>query len=96
MPDTAQVLIGRTAMLLPHVKSTELLLEVDEWTGFKRHFSHLKSGDVNKDKTLVLTAILAMLSTSAWPKWSNPALRPSPSCRGCKSGTFATIHTRRH
>lgn len=44
---------------LPHVKITELLLEVDEWTGFTRHFTHLKSGDLAKDKNLLLTTILA-------------------------------------
>ncbi|MBN0809827.1 Tn3 family transposase, partial [Pseudomonas aeruginosa] len=38
---------------------TELLLEVDEWTGFTRHFTHLKSGDLAKDKNLLLTTILA-------------------------------------
>ncbi|MFG0742193.1 Tn3-like element TnAs3 family transposase, partial [Providencia sp. TYF_10] len=41
VPDTAQALIDQTAMVLPHVKITELLLEVDEWTGFTRHFTHL-------------------------------------------------------
>jgi TnpA family transposase len=46
-------------MILPHVKITELLLEVDEWTGFTRHFTHLKSGDLAKDKNLLLTTILA-------------------------------------
>ena len=46
-------------MILPHVKITELLLEVDEWTGFTRHFAHLKSGDLAKDKNLLLTTILA-------------------------------------
>ena len=59
VPDAAQALINQTAMLLPHVKITELLLEVDEWTGFTRHFTHLKSGDLIKDKNLLLTTILA-------------------------------------
>jgi len=59
VPDTAQALIDQTAMILPHVKITELLLEVDEWTGFTRHFTHLKSGDLAKDKNLLLTTILA-------------------------------------
>ena len=59
VPDTAQALIDRIAMLLPHVKITELLLEVDEWTGFTRHFTHLKSGEPSQDRNLLLTAILA-------------------------------------
>jgi TnpA family transposase len=59
VPETAQTLIDQTAATLPHVKITELLLEVDEWTGFTRHFAHLKSGDVAKDKSLLLTTILA-------------------------------------
>jgi len=59
VPDAAQTLIDQTAMLLPHVKITELLLEVDEWTGFTRHFTHLKTGDAARDKTLLLTTILA-------------------------------------
>jgi TnpA family transposase len=59
VPETAQALIDQTAMSLPHVKITELLLEVDEWTGFTRHFTHLKSGDLAKDKNLLLTTILA-------------------------------------
>ncbi|MHB1180412.1 MAG: Tn3 family transposase [Sulfuricella sp.] len=59
VPEAAQSLIDQAAMLLPHVKITELLMEVDEWTGFTRHFTHLKSGDMAKDKTLLLTTILA-------------------------------------
>lgn len=59
VPDAAQRLITQSAMLLPHVKITELLLEVDEWTGFTRHFTHLKTGDTAKDKALLLTTILA-------------------------------------
>ena len=59
VPDTAQRLIDQAARILPHVKITELLLEVDEWTGFTRHFAHLKSGVLAKDKNLLLTTILA-------------------------------------
>ena len=59
VPDAAQVLIDKTAMILPHLKITELLMEVDEWTDFTRHFTHLKTGDTAKDKTLLMTTILA-------------------------------------
>ena len=59
VPDAAQALIDQTAMLLPRVKITEVLMEVDQWTGFSRHFSHIKSGYTAKNKTLLLTAILA-------------------------------------
>ena len=59
VPEAAQTLIDQTTMLLPHVKITELLLEVDEWTGFTRHFTPLKTGDGAQDKTLLLTTILA-------------------------------------
>ena len=59
VPDGAQALIDQTAMMLPHVKITDLLLEVDDWTGFTRHFTHLKSDKLSEDKNLLLTAILA-------------------------------------
>ena len=59
VPDAAQALIDQAAALLPHVKITELLMEVDEWTGFTRHFTHLKTSDTAQDKTLLLTTLLA-------------------------------------
>ena len=59
VPDAAQIFIDQTSMCLPHVKITELLLEVESWTGFSRHFTHLKTGDTAKDKTLLLTAVLS-------------------------------------
>ena len=59
MPDEAQALIDQSAMLMPHVKITELLLEVDEWTDFTRHFAHLKTGDAAADKTMLMTTLLA-------------------------------------
>lgn len=58
VPDEADALMRQAYGLLPRVKITELLLEVDEWTGFARHFTHIKSGESASDKTL-LTAILS-------------------------------------
>lgn len=34
-------------------------MEVDQWTGFTRYFRHIKTGEAAKDKTLLLTTILA-------------------------------------
>lgn len=59
VPDAAEALIAQTALMLPRVKITELLMEVDAWTGFTRHFTHLKTGETTQDKTLLLTTILA-------------------------------------
>jgi len=59
VPDEAEVLMQQAYSLLPHLKITELLLEVDSWTGFTRHFKHLKSGAETDDQHLLLTTILA-------------------------------------
>ncbi len=59
VPKEAEGLMHQAYALLPHIKITDLLLEVDNWTGFTDHFTHVKSGEVAKDKTLLLTAILA-------------------------------------
>ena len=48
VPQAAQNLIEQIAASLPHVKITELLLEVDNWTGFTQHFTHLKSGEISQ------------------------------------------------
>ncbi|HEY3268383.1 MAG TPA: Tn3 family transposase [Armatimonadota bacterium] len=40
-------------------KITELLLEVDGWIGFSRHFTHLKTNQPAQDRSLLLTAVLA-------------------------------------
>ena len=59
VPDEADRLIQRVSGLMPHVKITELLMEVDEWTDFTRHFTHIKSGVAAADKEVLLTAVLA-------------------------------------
>jgi Tn3 transposase DDE domain len=59
VPEEADQLIRKAYALLPGVKITELLLEVDDLTGFTRHSTHLKSQEVSKDRILLLTAILA-------------------------------------
>jgi TnpA family transposase len=59
VPDEADALMQKAYGLIPHVKITELLMEVDGWTDFTRYFTHIKSGDTANDKTLLLTVILA-------------------------------------
>ena len=50
VPEEADALMRQAYALLPHLKITELLLEVESWTGFTRHFTHLKSGAAAEDQ----------------------------------------------
>jgi TnpA family transposase len=59
VPEAAKRLIGQVGMTLPRIKVTELLMDVDDWIGFTRHFVHMKDGGPPEDRTLLLTAILA-------------------------------------
>jgi len=59
VPEEVDVLMRQAYAALPRIKITDLLVEVDAWTGFTEHFTHLRSGEVVKDRLVLLTAILA-------------------------------------
>jgi TnpA family transposase len=59
VPDEAQQLISQTGLLLPRIKITELLMDVDDWTGFTRHFTHFKTSEPAKDRAMLLSVILS-------------------------------------
>ncbi|GHK58202.1 hypothetical protein KPZU09_79380 [Klebsiella pneumoniae] len=87
VPDRAQALIDQTSQLLPRIKITELLMDVDDWTGFSRHFTHLKDGAEAKDRTLLLSAILGDAINLGLTKMaeSSPGLTYA-KLSGCKPG----------
>ena len=45
--------------MLPRPKITEILDEVNSWTAFTRHFSHIKNDITRPDTRQLLTTILA-------------------------------------
>src|SRR5829696_5033924 len=57
--DDAEALAGRLYCMAPVVRITELLAEVDRWTGFGAAFTHLHTGLPADDTRIVLTAVLA-------------------------------------
>jgi hypothetical protein len=59
VPPEADTLTRQAYARLPRIKITDLLVEVDAWTDFSRHFTHLRDGAVAKDRTALLTAVLA-------------------------------------
>lgn len=57
--EEAELLTRQAYGLMPRIKITDLLTEVDSWCDFGKHFTNLRSGDAVSDRALLLTAILA-------------------------------------
>jgi TnpA family transposase len=62
VPEDVERLKKRVYALLPHLPLADLLLEVDNWTGFLRHFTHLTSGDapLGGQKLELVAALMGM------------------------------------
>jgi TnpA family transposase len=58
-PEEAGALTERLYAAVPAVRITDLLAEVDRWTGFSAAFTHLHTGQPAEDPRVVLTAVLA-------------------------------------
>jgi TnpA family transposase len=58
-PEEAEALAERLYGLVPAVRITDLLAEVDRWTGFSAAFTHLHTDLPADNRRVVLTAVLA-------------------------------------
>ncbi len=59
VPAEAEQLITRAGGMLPRVPITDILVEVNNWTGFVDALVHLKTGEPARDTHMLLTVVLA-------------------------------------
>jgi TnpA family transposase len=84
-PPEAESLRDAAYDLLPRIKITDLLLEVDRWTGFCECFTHQRNGQPAENKAALLTTILA--------DGINLGLsRMAEACRGATLRQLAWVH----
>ena len=67
VPDAAEALKWELNSFLPNVHITDLLAEVDGWAGFADKFTHLRTGDMVRNRSAILAAVLAD-ATNLGPK----------------------------
>lgn len=58
-PASAEAFAAKAYALLPHVRITDLLAEVDQWTSMGDRFVHLRTQAPPKNRQALLTAVLA-------------------------------------
>jgi Tn3 transposase DDE domain len=58
-PESAEAFADESYALMPHVKITELLVEVDQWTSLGDQFLHLRTQAPPNNRQALLTAVLA-------------------------------------
>uniref|UniRef100_UPI00402A7CE3 Tn3 family transposase n=1 Tax=Bacillus sp. DX2.2 TaxID=3073452 RepID=UPI00402A7CE3 len=59
VPDGVEEITRLVYELLPRIKLTDLLVEVDTWTHFSKHFVHLHTQMPPKEKSVLFAAILS-------------------------------------
>lgn len=58
-PPEAEELSYRLYSMLPRVRITDLLIEVNQWTGFANCFGHLRNGEPPSDMLALMSVLLA-------------------------------------
>jgi len=71
VPEAAEEWTERAYDLLPRIKLTDLLTEVDGWTRFTSCFTHLHNSEPAKDKAVLLSAVLADATNQGMTKMAD-------------------------